>query len=278
MKNENNHIEKKESPLDRAIRFQVMLEEFRGKKIPSDENIHQIMGQFFQTLSNELNESTKNLTTLGVFVKIKSWLKEIHTTQAETLPTKEIEGIRQGEWTYEDYLHLPDDNHRYEIIEGVLYVSETFDADHQTTINKIVYQMKQFVIQNQLGDVFIEPFEIHLAKNIRPVQPDVLFIKAEKWSAKSKKYFEGSPDLVVEVLSPNTRRVDQFIKFGTYEKAQIPEYWMVDPKARLVQVYILDNQQYVLLDDFMGDEMIESKVLSGFKITAASLFVQDKKV
>jgi len=78
--------------------------------------------------------------------------------------------------------------------------------------------------------------------------------------------------LIVEVLSPSTRRLDQSIKFHAYEKAAVPEYWIVDPKTHLVQVFSLDNQEYVLISEFMGDSVIESKVLPDLKITTDSLF------
>lgn len=107
------------------------------------------------------------------------------------------ERIKQGEWTYEDYLNLPDDGRLYEIIEGVLYVSNAPNIDHQFTVVELVYQMKHFVTSNQLGYVLTAPFEVHLAENTRPVQPDVLFIKAEKWPAKGAKYFDGAPDLIL---------------------------------------------------------------------------------
>jgi Uma2 family endonuclease len=186
--------------------------------------------------------------------------------------TQDIEEIHQDEWTYEDYLNLPDDGCRYEIIEGILYMSNAPSFDHQYTVMEIAFNLKSFVNQNKLGYVLTAPFEIHLAEKTRPVQPDVLFIGAERGLLQGAKYFEGSPDLVVEVLSPSTRRLDQFTKFSAYEKAQVPEYWIADPKSRLVQVYTLDNQEYVLLGDFMGDEVIESKVLAGLKIMTDSLF------
>jgi len=186
--------------------------------------------------------------------------------------TQNIKEIRQGEWTYEDYLNLPDDGCRYEIIEGILYMSNAPSFDHQYTVMEIAFNLKSFVNQNQLGYVLTAPFEIHIAEKTRPVQPDVLFIGAKRGLLRGAKYFDGSPDLVVEVLSPSTRRFDQFTKFRAYEKAHVPEYWIADPKSRLVQVYTLDNQEYVLLGDFMGDEVIESKVLAGLKIMTDSLF------
>ena len=83
------------------------------------------------------------------------------------------------------------------------------------------------------------PFEVHLSERSRPVQPDVLFIRAERVPPSGAAYFEGAPDLVVEVLSPRTRRTDQVIKFSAYEAAGVREYWMADPKTRSVQLYAL---------------------------------------
>lgn len=193
-------------------------------------------------------------------------------TEANPLAIKSREQIKPGEWHYEDYLNLPDDGYRYEIIEGILYMTNAPDFDHQYTVMEIAFHLKSFVNQNQLGYVLTAPFEIHLAEKTRPVQPDVVFIGAERGLVRGAKYFEGPPDLVVEVLSPSTRRLDQFAKFGAYEKAKVPEYWIVDPKTWLVQLYTLEQQEYVLFGDFMDDEMIESKVLAGFKIIANSLF------
>jgi len=182
------------------------------------------------------------------------------------------EKIKKEKWTYADYLKLPDDDCRYEIIEGVLYASNAPSLDHQFTVVKLVSQMDVFVTQNLVGYVLTAPFEVHLSEKTKPVQPDVLFIQTEKWPTPGAKYFEGSPDLIVEVLSPSTRRVDQFIKFRAYEKAQVPEYWMADPKTRSIQVFTLENKEYVLLGEFIEDEIIESKVLTDLKIKTNSLF------
>jgi Uma2 family endonuclease len=182
------------------------------------------------------------------------------------------EKIKKGEWTYADYLKLLDDGRRYEIIEGILYVSNAPNIDHQFTVVEIVYQIKHFVREHQLGYVLTAPFEVHLSEQTKPVQPDVLFIKTEKWPAPGAKYFEGVPDLIVEVLSPSTRRVDQFIKFRAYEKAQVPEYWIANPKTRSIQVFTLENKEYILLGEFIEDEIIESQILTNLKIKTSSLF------
>jgi Uma2 family endonuclease len=177
-----------------------------------------------------------------------------------------------GEWTYEDYLNLPDDGRRYEIIEGVLYVTNAPGIDHQFTVMEIAFQMKQFVTEQSLGYVLTAPFEVHLSKTSRPVQPDVLFIKAEDWPVAGAKFFEGTPALIVEVLSASTSRVDQSIKFTAYEQAGVSEYWIANPKTRSVQVFTLSSGEYAQLGEFTGDEIIESAVLAGLAVTTNILF------
>ncbi len=107
---------------------------------------------------------------------------------------QDIERIPQGEWTYEDYRSLPDEGCRYEIIEGVLYVSNAPSFDHQYTVMEIAFNLKSFVNQNQLGYVLTAPFEIHLAEKTRPVQPDVLFIGAKRGLVRGAKYFVSNKE------------------------------------------------------------------------------------
>jgi Uma2 family endonuclease len=178
----------------------------------------------------------------------------------------------QGEWTYEDYRKLPNDGRRYEIIEGVLYVANAPDADHQFTVTEISAELRNFVKQHRLGRVLVAPFEVHLTPRSRPVQPDVLFVSAARWPQGRVAYFDGAPDLVVEVISPSRVRVDRVIKFTAYEAAGVREYWIVNSRARTIEIYVLENGEYGLLGEFSGDEQIQSTVLEGIEIAAGTLF------
>lgn len=177
-----------------------------------------------------------------------------------------------GEWTYQDYLNLPDDGQRYEIIQGVLYVTNAPDIDHQFTVFELARQIGNFVIEHKLGRVLTAPFEIHLSEISRPVQPDVFFIKAERWPASGVKFFEGAPDLIVEVLSPSTSRADRFIKFNEYEQTGVPEYWIANPKTRSVEIFVLSGGEYAQLGEFTENELILSEVLTGLSIVTGTLF------
>jgi len=176
------------------------------------------------------------------------------------------------EYTYQDFLDLPDDGRRYEIIEGDLFASNAPNIDHQFTVMKIAFQLKRFVSEHELGYVLTAPFEIHLAEKTRPVQPDVFFIKKENWPPSRVQFFAGAPDLVVEVLSPSTQRTDQVVKFDLYEKVGVAEYWIVNPKTRSVELFILSAGEYALVNEYVADEVIESQLLAGLTIVTSSLF------
>ena len=180
----------------------------------------------------------------------------------------------QGQWTYEDYLRLPDDGTRYEIIEGVLYMANAPAYDHQFTVGEIYRQIANYVIERKLGVVIPAPFEVHLLGIAKPVQPDVLFIIANRQPPADTQIFEGAPDLVVEVVSPSSARLDRHIKFGAYEQAKVREYWIADPKTRSVEIYILpaEGSEYVLLGQFTGGDKLKSSILAGLELTVSALF------
>ena len=192
---------------------------------------------------------------------------------ANTLALTEPNGWpTQGAWRYEDYLRLPDDGKRYEIIEGVLYVANAPSVEHQFTVSEIHFALKLFVREKQLGQVFTAPLEVHLSDTSRPVQPDLLFISADRLPSHGDKVFEGAPDLIVEVVSPTSIRLDRNVKVDAYEAAGVAEYWIVDTKTRSVEVYTLARGEYALHGQYTGDELITSTLLPELQIKTSLLF------
>ena len=178
----------------------------------------------------------------------------------------------QGQWRYADYLRLPDDGKRYEIIEGVLYVANAPSYDHQFSVSRVLFSLQLFTIEHDLGVVLTAPFEVHLSESSKPVQPDVLFIRKEHQPLPGSQVFEGAPALIVEVISPSSIRLDRKTKFDAYEQVGVAEYWLVDPKLRGIEVYTLSNGEYALFGQYTGNDLIESSVLAGLQIKAANLF------
>lgn len=199
------------------------------------------------------------------------------STFSITLPTtdKGYSWPAQGEWTYDDYLRLPDDGRRYEVIEGVLYVTNAPSYAHQFAVAKIFFALSQYVAAVELGIVLTAPFEVHLPGVAKPVQPDVLFIPKVRRPDADASFYEGAPALVVEVLSPSTFRVDQSVKLSAYERAGVTEYWLADPKTRSITVYTLPagGREYVLHGQFTDDDSVSSPLLTDLSLITDQVFV-----
>jgi Uma2 family endonuclease len=181
----------------------------------------------------------------------------------------------QGDWTYEDYLRLPDDGNRYEVIRGFLHVTPPPIYDHQYVVWQLDQTLGRFVHENKLGVVLISAFDIRLPAGISdPVEPDLIFFRSGNQPRAGDKLFEGVPDLVIEVLSPSTRRRDQTTKLDAYRDAGVPEYWLVDPKDRTVLIYTLGENCRRYDELCRGGEgaTVRSAVLPGLEVRVGEIF------
>ena len=196
----------------------------------------------------------------------------IRPSQPIDLPNGTSQWPMQGNWRYEDYLRLPDDGRRYEIIHEVVYVANAPSYAHQFAAGMLLTSLTYFVVQRRLGVVLGAPFEVHLSELSRPVQPDILFLSNEQKPADDAQIFIGAPKLIVEVISPSSIRLDRRVKFDAYEAAGVAEFWLVDPKTRSVEIYTLSKGEYGLLGQYTGEEVVKSKVLEGIEIIVSTLF------
>jgi Uma2 family endonuclease len=180
-----------------------------------------------------------------------------------------------GKWTYADYRRLPDDGRRYEVIRGYLYVSPAPSAIHQRASSRLNRVLDRFVLAHGLGEVFYAPFDILLPERIaEPVQPDLIFFRAGEEPGDDDQNFQGVPALVVEVLSPSTRRYDLGTKLGAYLEAGIPEVWFADPVAATIWIHGLseDGKRYLELSRGGRGESVTSRALPGLRIAVSEIF------
>ena len=108
----------------------------------------------------------------------------------------------------------------------------------------------------------------------RAIQPDVLFISKERLSI-IRRCVRGPADLVAEVVSPGTRHRDRIEKRDLYEQYGVREFWLIDPEAKTVEVFFLEDEQYRLLGRFRPGQTAESRLLRGFKVAVDRLFVSE---
>lgn len=182
---------------------------------------------------------------------------------------------RQGEWTYEHWLQFPNDGWKYEILDGVLYMSPPPTINHQDVATELIARMRIHTRQHKLGVVFAAPTGVHLPTQAVPVEPDILFVRNERRHMIEERYIEGAPDLVVEVLSRSNADYDRTTKYAQYEQAGVSEYWLVNYWDETITIYNLVDQNYHLTGLFQNGDTATSQVLTGFQIAVTDLFHLD---
>ncbi len=188
------------------------------------------------------------------------------------VPALEVKWPQQGEWTREDWLRLPDDGYRYEVLDGELYMTPPPTIKHQRASFHLALKLGNFVLEHNLGEVLLAPCGVYLPKHPVPVQPDILFVHTRQREIIGEEYVEGAPDLVVEVLSPSNWLYDRREKFQAYQNAGVPEYWIVDYRACTIEVFFLEKGTYTLLNQYKPGDVAQSCVLENFQVAVDEVF------
>jgi Uma2 family endonuclease len=175
--------------------------------------------------------------------------------------------------TYDDLVALqarPEyEFQRLEIIDGELFVSPAPIPLHQILTSTLIYLLSSLVIKRQLGLVLPAPVSVRLSPH-DVVQPDVVFVRQDRRHIIGPRDIDGPPDLVIEILSPSTRRRDLTTKKALYERYGVPEYWIIDLEARAVSVFALVAGRYQPVP--IGDGIIRSTVIPDCAIALTELF------
>ncbi len=178
----------------------------------------------------------------------------------------------QGKWTYDDWARLPEDGTRYEVIDGELYMTPAPSVSHQFAIANLLDAMSSFVRARRLGYVLPSPLGVRLPNQPVPLEPDIVFVSAARKPIIGMEYIEGVPDLVVEILSPSNWMYDRHEKFRLYQTSGVPEYWIVDYRAKTVEVFVLEEGEFTLIGKWGVGETASSRGLSGFQVAVADIF------
>lgn len=176
---------------------------------------------------------------------------------------------RQGEWTEEDYLALPETNCFVELSDGRLEILEMPTNLHQYTVGELFVMMRAFVRENALGQVRVAPLPVRLWEG-KFREPDLIFMSTAHID-RIEEDFWGVPDLVVEVHSKGTIRTDRVKKFGEYAQAGVAEYWLVNLRRKTIEVYVLRQGRYTLLGKWGVGEVTRSEVLVGFEVAVEAV-------
>lgn len=153
-----------------------------------------------------------------------------------------IDSTRQGTYTVEDYLALPQDQ-RCELIDGVLYAMAAPTPLHQMIVVDLIYALKSCVHRHHLAcKPLVAPIDVQLDADDRTmVQPDVIVCCDPSLIREGRVV--GAPEFVAEVISPSSRQRDVRIKRRKYRDAGVKEYWLLDPESRQVTVFVFDGEE-----------------------------------
>jgi Uma2 family endonuclease len=173
-------------------------------------------------------------------------------------------------YTYEDYLKINDDN-QYELIGGELILVPAPKTSHQMISSKLHKILVNFIDENNLGVLLYAPTDVVLSETEKP-QPDILFISANRLDIITEYNIKGAPDLVIEILSPSTSKYDRVKKSKMYYTHGVKEYWIVDPDAKVIEVFTPSEKNWNLVEAYDTDGILTSPLLPGLQINLTDVF------
>lgn len=173
--------------------------------------------------------------------------------------------------TYEDYVSLPDDGRRYEILDGDLVVRPSPRLDHQRVAQELFVALREWSLRHRLGTAFVVPCDVIL-DDTTIVVPDLVFVSSSRAAIMTARAIEGAPDLIVEVLSESTERRDRGAKMKLYARYGVERYWIADSDARTLEVYALGEGGYTQLGTYRDDAIVPCDVPAGLELRLADVW------
>ena len=192
----------------------------------------------------------------------------------------EITNINQldplyGVYSYADYL-LWKFKERVELFKGKLFKMSAPSALHQEISMRLAGELYQF-FKGKDCKVFYAPFDVRLLKESQDdksiytvVQPDICVICDRQ--KLTQRGCEGAPNLIIEILSRGTQYNDTKLKFDLYQEQGVPEYWVVDPYYKTVQIYLYREGNYIALSPILETDEVQSVTYPDLRFPANKIF------
>ena len=175
--------------------------------------------------------------------------------------------------TYDDLARMPDDGMRHEIIDGVHYVTPAPVLRHQRLVVRMLTAIANHLEAHPIGEVLPAPFDVVFTR-WDVVEPDLLLVTNDQRSIVTEPNIQGAPALVVEVLSPGTKKRDLGVKKDLFDRFGVREYWTVDPKRNTVTIYRRNSDGSLGQVQSLPEEAdaITTPLLPGFSLALDKLF------
>lgn len=154
-----------------------------------------------------------------------------------TLPQEAPAAPPLPKMTYEEFLEWADEDTFAEWVNGEVVFMSPVSKDHSDLMGFLLSLVRFFVEAHQSGVVHSDPFQMKTGPDLPGRAPDLLFVATENLPRIKRNYLEGPADLVVEIVSPESRARDRGDKFYEYEAGGVGEYWLLDPLRRQAEFY-----------------------------------------
>ena len=168
--------------------------------------------------------------------------------------------------TAEQYFALEDDGCKYELIDGVVIVSDNPTPWYQSVAMEMVGQLYGFLRDHPVGHILANT-DVQLGEGPTGRDlvycPELVFIATERWP-EMRDRLVGPPDVVVEIISPTSRRMDTETKKDDYERVGVREYWLFDPERNAMTFYRLEGDRFV--EAAFSDDTYVSQAVPGFTL------------
>jgi len=188
----------------------------------------------------------------------------MENTTAETAPHVAAPPVvPYDKISYERFLEWNGEEGWFEWLDGEVVKMGNPSLRHQRLSRFLTSILQAWAETKKIGEVIPSPFQLKMDFRPSGRQPDVMFVSNENLFRLEKQYVDGTADLVIEIVSPESLERDMLDKFNEYEKAGVKEYWIIDDRTRTANFYNSDeNGKYKLL--YISPEGIfESRVIEG---------------
>jgi Uma2 family endonuclease len=182
----------------------------------------------------------------------------------------------ERKYTYRDYLNWPHEE-RWELIDGIPYaMSPAPSRKHQKILGELFAEFRNYLTDKEC-EVYPAPFDVRLLAESKSddevmnvVQPDITVV-CDK-NKLDDRGCNGTPELIVEILSPSTGKHDRWLKYKLYERAGVKEYWIVEPQNETVEVYMLEDNRYMLHGVYGKEDAVKVGSFDGLTIDLNVVF------
>jgi Uma2 family endonuclease len=217
-------------------------------------------------IESALNVLFNLMEDLDMQTEKRGWLilsEKLLPTDWRDAATQQIPNLMgEQSMSYEEFLEWADEDTLTEWVDGEVIIASA-SSDTEEVIREFLHNvLRIFVSVNKRGLVRTSRFQMKLERSGR--EPDLLFVATENLDRVKSAYLDGPADMVVEVSTPQNIGRDRGEKFYEYERAGIPEYWLIDPVRRWSEFYILGEKGHYIPVMYGNDGVFQSQVIHGF--------------